>query len=99
MWRTKETLQKEEQKRSKKEEGRGWKKANDHIGKWKKGEDEIGRWKKEDESCWRTQEEEEEEEEAERSAANLDYVAGCGVLGVRRRSTFRFTIKNTLKQM
>ena len=83
MWRTKESLQREEQRRWKKEEdeGRGWKKA----------EDDIGRWKKEDELRWRTQEEEdEEEEEAERSPANLDYVSGCGVLGVRRRSTFRF---------
>jgi len=82
MWRTKEALQKEEQRR--------WKKAEDER-RWKKDEGDIGKWKKEDESRWRTEKEkeEDEEEEAERSGGNLDYVAGCGVLGVRRRSTFR----------
>ena len=86
MWRTKEMMEKEEQRR--------WKKVEDEdIRRWKKqGEDDIGRWKKEDESRWKTTQEEdqeEDEEEAERSAANLDYAAGCGGLGVRRRSTFR----------
>ena len=84
MWRTKEAMQKEEQRR--------WKKMEDEQ-RWKKDEGDIGKWKKEDESRWRTQKEDhqemEEEEEAERNAANLDYAAGCGVLGVRRRSTFR----------
>ena len=83
MWRTKEALQKQEQRR--------WKMVEDER-RWKQGEEDIGRLKKEDESRWRKtqeEEEEEEEEESEMSASNLDYAAGCGVLGVRRRSTFR----------
>ena len=85
MWRTKEALQKQEQRR--------WKMVEDER-RWKQGEEDIGRLKKEDESRWRKtqEEEEEEEEEAEMSASNLDYAAGCGVLGVRRRSTFRWNM-------
>ena len=44
MWRTKEALQKQEQRR--------WKMVEDER-RWKQGEEDIGRLKKEDESRWR----------------------------------------------
>ena len=82
MWRTKEMLQREEQM------GR-WKKMEEER-RWKKGEDSIGKWKKEDESHWRTHQEGDvdRDEEVESNVA-ANYAAGYGVLGVRRRSTFR----------
>ena len=49
MWRTKEALQKQEQRR--------WKMVEDER-RWKQGEEDIGRLKKEDESRWRKTQEE-----------------------------------------